>query len=279
MKTLSIKSCLEKAIQILANSSSSHLDAEILLAHVLKKNRAFLKAYAETELTEQDTLLFFELLQERAQAKPMAYILSSQDFWSLNFEVNSNVLIPRPETELIVDYVLSHFESTKQLKLLELGTGSGAIAISLAKSKPTWQITATDISVEALALAQQNAKRHACSNISFILSDWYGSLNKEYFDVIISNPPYIAADDPHLEDAVKNYEPKIALIAGDQGMACLKEIISGALSHLNSHGLLILEHGWQQADRVQQLLSEYFCSIKTLLDLQALPRTTLGFLR
>lgn len=277
MSPFTIKSCLEKAEKILAHSSSARFDAEVLLAHILKKNRAFLKAFSETILTTENSDAFFNMIEERAKGKPIAYLIGKQEFWSFSFEVNSDALIPRPETELIVEYILTHYDATQPLKLLDLGTGSGAIAISIAKARPTWQIIATDISAKALELAKRNAAKHGCPNIRFLLSDWYQALEGTTFDIIISNPPYIAKDDPHLEAAVIAYEPELALIAENQGLDCLEKIIVGAVSHLKPNSLLLLEHGWQQANQVQALMSQ-FHSIKTLKDLQGLPRLTLGML-
>lgn len=278
MSQFTIKSCLERAEKMLTHSPSACFDAEVLLAHILKKNRAFLKAFPETILTTSDSGNFFSLIEERAKGKPVAYLTGTQDFWSLSFAVSPDVLIPRSETELIVEYVLAHYSATTPLKLLDLGTGSGAIAVSIAKARPTWQLVATDISPRALAIAKQNAHLHGCVNVHFVLSDWYQSLDRNLFDIIVSNPPYIAHNDPHLEEMVKAYEPQSALIAENEGMDCLKKITHGATGYLKPHGLLMLEHGWQQADCVRKLMFDKFDSLKTLNDLQGLSRVTLGFL-
>lgn len=233
------------AVEKLKNlSSSAFLDADILLQQALNMDRAFLFAHPEAELTRTQQQIFFSLLQRRQQGEPMAYIRGVQEFYGLNFFVDQNVLIPRPETELLVDVVLGKLPAQDHLKVLDLGCGSGAIAITLAWQRKNWQITAVDQSTQALNLAKRNAAQHQLQTIHFAESNWFAALEHQTFDCIVSNPPYLSADDVHLKDL--SFEPKAALIAVQGGMAAFFEIISQARKHLNSNGYIFFEHGLSQ---------------------------------
>lgn len=248
--------------------------AEILLAHILKKSRAYLYTYPEKNLTSEEVNLFEALMARRKQGEPIAYILGKQEFYSLNFKVTRDTLIPRPETEMLVDEALKLIQDTS-CQILELGTGSGIIATTIAKLKPHVHVTATDISNAALKVAKENARNHQINNIEFILSDWFSDIKSKTFDMIISNPPYIAEDDHHLENL--SYEPINALTSGAHGLDDLKHIISLAPIYLKPNGWLLVEHGFDQKEAVQILFkTAQFSEIQTLTDLSYLSRITIG---
>lgn len=244
-----IQTILKEATQVLET-----LDAELLLAHVLHVSRTYLYTWPEQELTAQQQTDFNQLVERRCAGEPMAYILGRQEFWSLPLEVTRNTLIPRPETELLVECVLNQFISQSLITIADLGTGSGAIALALAHEHPEWRILATDQSSKTLEVAERNAKRLKLS-VQFFQGDWCGALPSGMkFDAIVSNPPYIAIDDPALE--ASGYEPESALIAAEKGLKDLKQIIVEARSYLKPGGCLFLEHGYQQAKAVASLFLE-----------------------
>lgn len=266
-----IAQALKQAFRLLQESRSG----EILLASVLKQSRAYLYTYPEKTITQNDEALFQDLLTRRAQGVPIAYLIGEKEFYSLLFKVTEDTLIPRPETELLVDYALQLIAQEGDYHILELGTGSGAIAVTLAQLRPSWQVLATDISAKALQVAKENAKQYELSNINFILSDWFDDIPSQKFDLIISNPPYIAHQDPHLNDL--RFEPLTALQAGDEGLADLNKIIHTASEYLLPNAWLLLEHGYDQKQSVQSLLhNAHFQAIKTVNDLADLPRISMG---
>lgn len=268
---VSIKNVLQQAHAQLAESRSG----EILLEFVLKKDRAYLYTYPEKILTQQEYDLFQALIARRAQGEPIAYLIGKKEFYSLSFKVTKDTLIPRPETETVVEQVLRLFPDNRPCQVLELATGSGTLAVTLAKLRPNWHILATDISEPALQVARDNAARYALQNIDFLLSDWYAKIPLQQFNLIVSNPPYIANDDPHLADL--GFEPISALIAGTQGLDCLAIIIKSAKDYLLPDGWLVLEHGFDQAEAVQNLLHvAQFVKVITISDLSGMPRVTLG---
>ncbi|MFA6037328.1 MAG: peptide chain release factor N(5)-glutamine methyltransferase [Legionellales bacterium] len=263
-----ITQLLKQTNMLLGESRSG----EILLAHVLKKNVAYLYTHPEKFLTDDERKLFQSLIQRRKQGEPIAYILGEQEFYSLNFKVTQDTLIPRPETELLVDEALKLI-GNKPCKVLELGIGSGSVAITLAKLKPNIHMLATDISQEALDVAINNAHAHQVNNIEFLLSDWFKNIPAQKFDLIISNPPYIAEHDPHL--AALKFEPRRALTSGETGLDALSDIIHHAGDYLVNKGYILLEHGYDQKDAVQALCRDaQFDDIKTLLDIAGQPRVT-----
>lgn len=266
-----------KATLQAAQKSIALLDAQVLLAHVLGKNRAYLHAESEAELTLAQQQAFNTLVQRRADGEPIAYLTGIKEFWSLTLHVTPDVLIPRPETELLVELILSKLPAISVLKVADLGTGSGAIALALASERPAWQITAVDQSAAALAVAHDNADRLALANVEFVLSDWCQQLPAQQYAAIVANPPYIAAGDPHL--AALHYEPQTALVAAEQGLADIATIAAQARNYLLPQGILALEHGAEQGTAVRELLgAEGYRVDQTYRDLQGLDRVTLAWL-
>ena len=259
-----------------SNKQSLLLDAELLLAHCLKKNRVWLKTWPDKIVSEPQLAQFHLLLEKRAQRFPLAYLLGKQEFWSMEFRVNEQVLIPRPETECLVEFLLAHKNET-ELKGLELGTGSGAIVIALAKERPKWILQAIDISQSALALAQENAKRLNATSIKFYPSNWFERVDADDFDFIISNPPYVESDARELEREAIQFEPRLALCSGEKGLDAITQICQDANRFLKNHGLLIIEHGYQQADAVQKLFTQNgFVDVHSHCDYAGHQRFTTG---
>lgn len=273
-----IATALENAREQLANvSESARLDAEILLANTLSQTRTWLFTWPDYELTHQQLGQFKQLIEQRKTGIPVAYLTGTREFWKHTLQVTPQVLIPRPETELVVEHVLHLVEKYQFKYILELGTGSGAIAISIAAENRNLAMTATDVCKQALNLANTNAHRNGVDNIRFIHSDWFANLEQQRFDLIISNPPYIAQNDLHLNHGDVRFEPKLALCAGTDGLRDIRLIIDNSRNHLNTGGYLILEHGYQQADSVQSLFSGYhYHSIQTIKDLQNHPRVSMA---
>ncbi|MBS0352048.1 MAG: peptide chain release factor N(5)-glutamine methyltransferase [Proteobacteria bacterium] len=247
--------------QFASISDSARLDAEILMAHVLQRPRSWLRAHDDQALTQNQWLQLGLYSERRIKGEPIAYILGSKEFWSLELNVSPAVLIPRPETELLVEWVLDRFPKNTVLKVLDLGTGSGTIAIALAKERCQWTIDATDQSLMALDLAKKNSQTHRLTNINFYHGDWYQPLAGKKYDVIVSNPPYLANQDPHLKQLT--FEPYEALVAGEQGFEDLQIIIEKAQNHLLPSGYLVLEHGYDQSQKVISFLEQ-----KNLINIQ-----------
>lgn len=254
-----IKAALSLATaQLAAASNSARLDAEILLAHVLMKTRTFLYTYPDEHLTKAQWQSYLQLITQRAAGVPIAYITGSKEFWSLPLKVCADTLIPRPETELLVELTLTMLHDKTTAQILELGTGSGAIALACAFEKPLWQIIACDCSVAALQIAEENAARLEITNVYFYHSDWFENISeKQKFDAIVTNPPYVAANDPHLLKGDVRFEPRLALIGGDDGLAAINFIIQHSLARLHPKGLLLIEHGFDQKSAVESMLNEY----------------------
>jgi release factor glutamine methyltransferase len=265
--------------QLIAENSESRREAEYLLSHVLNWSITKIISYPEYLLTEAEMLNFTDSLERRKQGQPLAYIKKNKFFWNVELEVSPAVLIPRPETELLVETILNLKKTN--LNILDLGTGSGAIAISLAVNQPNWQLIATDKSAQALEVAKRNAKKYKLSNIEFYQGSWYKALenidNLKNFDLIVSNPPYISADSHYLLEGDVRFEPISALVAADKGLADLAHIILNAKKYLRESGALFVEHGYDQAQAVQSLFVQAgFINIKTLKDLQGHDRVTFG---
>ena len=249
--------------QVLSSvSTCPKLDVELLLSAVLSVSREYLYTWPDKIVNQAQLISFENLLGQRKRGKPMAYILGEKEFWSLTLKVNAATLIPRPETELLVDIILNKFSSIKELSVLDLGTGSGAIALALAREQPTWQITAVDCCSEALMVAQENANNYGITSVEFIQSNWYANVHNRKYNIIVSNPPYIAEGDPALEPYVLQYEPKTALIADQAGLGDITDIIQHAKYFLKKNGFILLEHGYQQSQEVKNLLRQ--CAYKNI---------------
>jgi len=274
--TLTIKELLYEAENKLTNSDSARLDAEVLLCNVLDFDRSKLYSSSGSFVTAESANQYMSLIQERQSGKPFAYLTGVREFWSIEFQVNEYTLIPRPETECLVEAALELIPENPELNIADLGTGSGAIAIAIAHERPRCKIIATDICDHALAVAVKNAARLGVNNIQFIKSDWYANMEGS-FDVIVSNPPYIRNDDEHLHGDGITYEPEPALCGGVDGLDAIRNIISNAGRYLNKGGWLVIEHGFDQAQAVRSLLENNgFINIKTRRDYAGVDRVTMG---
>ena len=259
------------------NGDEAKFESQLLLQHVLNVNRAWLIAHALDYVQEDVYKKFEALLIRRLNGVPIAYILGYREFFGLQLKVSADTLIPRPDTETLVEIALDKMSAQTSLYTLDLGTGSGAIALAIAKHRQNAQITAVDASQEALAVAIENARLLNIKNVHFELSNWFSALNNQKFDVIVSNPPYIEADDTHLKQGDLRFEPLSALASGADGLQDIRTIISQAPQHLNPQGWLLLEHGYNQAEQVNALLKQAgFSQISHAKDLAGINRVTLG---
>jgi release factor glutamine methyltransferase len=260
----------------LPDSPTPRLDAELLLAHVLGKSRSYLRTWPEHQPTAAQCQAFAELLARRRQGEPVAYLLGRQGFWSLDLQVAADTLIPRPDTELLVETALELLPATA-LAALDLGTGTGAIALALASERPAWRLTGVDRIAGAVALAERNRVALQLHNVTFLHSDWFAALQGQRFALIVSNPPYIRAGDDHLQQGDLRFEPHSALVAGVDGLEDIRRIIQQAPPHLENNGWLLLEHGYDQAASVRELLqARGFSAVSSRHDLAGHPRITLG---
>lgn len=252
-------------------------EAELLLLHALQRPRSWLFAHATDPVDLADRDSFHALLARRAAGEPVAYITGQWGFWTLPLEVSPATLIPRPETELLVEQALARLPADRPCTIADLGTGSGAIALALASERPLVQVLATDFSGEALAVAKRNAARNAVSNVAFAQGSWHVPLHGQRFDLIASNPPYIASDDPHLARGDLRFEPSTALASGQDGLDDIRLIADGARAHLLPGGWLLLEHGWDQGAAIRALLQQAgLDEVQTVQDLEQRDRVTLG---
>lgn len=274
--SVTISELLKRSDELTTVSDTSRLDTEVLLCHILGKNRTFLYTWPEQLLSTSQQHQFQALFNRRLKGEPIAHLTGTREFWSLSLNVSSATLIPRPDTELLVELALG-LSLAEQAAVLDLGTGTGAIALALASEKPHWNICAIDAVAEAVALADENRRQLGFDNVRVFHSDWFSELNGQTFDLVISNPPYIGASDDHLQQGDVRFEPCSALVADEAGFADLGTIISNANLHLNSGGWLILEHGYEQGDEVRQMMSlAGFSRVATHTDLAGLDRATIG---
>ena len=254
------------------NSSLHNREIDLILCHVLDINTAGLFIYNKTISADEDYLIN-DLCNKRSQGLPFAYITGKKSFWTLDLKVNQHTLIPRPETEMLVELVLQKTDANFKGRVLDLGTGTGAIALSIATERPFAKISAIDFSYECIKVAKFNKKQHSIKNVQVFQSDWFDNVGQDKFDIIVSNPPYIDENDAHLINL--KYEPDTALTAKKNGFADLIHIIENAKKHLQKNGIIMLEHGYNQHTRVQQYLSQNnYKNVKTHNDLAGIPRIT-----
>lgn len=260
----------------LPDSPSPRLDAELLLAHALGQSRSYLRTWPEREPDAAQCAAFAALLERRRAGEPVAYLLGRQGFWSLDLEVAPHTLIPRPDTELLVETALT-LGPGGPARVLDLGTGTGAIALALACERPAWQVLGVDRVSEAVQLAERNRARLGLGNARFVESVWFSTLGGERFALIVGNPPYIAAADRHLSEGDVRFEPASALVAGEDGLDDIRRIVAEAPEHLEAGGWLLLEHGYDQAEAVRALFAARgFAAVESRRDLGGHQRITLG---
>jgi release factor glutamine methyltransferase len=256
-------------------SDSPMLDAELLLARAIDVPRTYLIAHPEDTLDPAAVERFFSAVERRSAGMPIAYISGEKEFWSMTLNVSPDTLVPRPETEVLVDHALQRIPDIEGFSVLDLGTGSGAIALAIARDRPNCDITATDISDAALAVARENANRHALANVEFLSGDWSEPVVGRTFDMIVSNPPYVASADPAFEFLA--HEPRLALAAGEDGLAAIRRISIEALSVIRKGGHLLVEHGETQYEEVVRIFSaDGWDNISHANDLAGKPRVTIA---
>jgi len=275
---LSIQAALDSAGELLAACNDAPaLESSVLLAHVLGMTRTQLRTRPEQTLRTDQQQAFFDLIARRKAGEPVAYLIGHREFWSLDLIVNEHTLIPRPETELLVELALARIPRDKEFHVLDLGTGSGAIALAIASERPNCHITASDRSPQALAVARANANRLNIANMSFREGSWLSPFSTERFDIIVANPPYVAEHDPHLDEGDLPAEPRSALVAGPTGLEMIGAIIDGAKRHMREEAWLLMEHGYNQADMVTRLLHDAaYRQIQTWRDTAGIERVSGG---
>ncbi|RAN79912.1 protein-(glutamine-N5) methyltransferase, release factor-specific [Bacillus sp. SRB_336] len=253
------------------------VDAELLLLHILQRPSSWLYTHADDVLEMDVQTAYAALVDRRAAGEPLAYITGRRGFWSLDLEVTPATLVPRPETELLVEQALQRLPVDAACDVADLGTGSGAIALAIACERPGARVVATDASADALVVAQRNAQRHGIANVAFMQGDWLAPLAGRRFELIVSNPPYIEAADPHLGQGDLRFEPAGALAAGADGLDDIRRIVRDARKHLQPRGWLLFEHGWNQGDAARQLLREAgYTEVFTVRDLELRDRVSGG---
>lgn len=274
LQRITLQQCIKESTQQLATTiNQPRLEAELLLAHVLGKERTFLYTHPDYQLAEAEHHTLLNLIDRRLRGEPIAYILGHKEFWSLDFLVSPATLIPRPETELLVEVTLQKLPKEQALFVADLGTGSGAIALALAHERPRWKIVASDQSCAAIEIAKKNAEKMKVTHVEFCTGDWCTALQNHLFDAIVSNPPYIAENDLHLLEGDLRFEPHAALISGKDGLDALRTIIHQSRDHLKTGGFLILEHGFNQSTQVKALLlNAHYQQITPYSDLANHPR-------
>lgn len=276
--TATIFNVLQLARQKLHNASESpHIDAEVLLVHTLGCTRTYLRTWPQRTLTIEQHEQFLKALTRRINGEPIAYLIGKRDFWDMCLHVTPDTLIPRPETETLVEQALERVPLDARWQIADLGTGSGAIALAIARERPQCRLVATDISAAALLIAQKNAALLNVGNIQFIEGPWCAPLADKQFEMIISNPPYVHPSDPHLQQGDLRFEPLSALQSGTDGLADIRSICDEAQARLRSPGWLLLEHGYDQGAAVQAILGERkYQQIQTVKDLAKNDRVSLS---
>lgn len=278
----SIRSVLQQAQAQLNDAQQldaidARYESQLLLQHVLEVNRAWLIAHEHDDITAETLLAFDSLIKRRLSGEPIAYILGSREFYGLNLAVTPATLIPRPDTEILVDIALDKIPPNQPAQILDLGTGTGAIALAIAQQRPQAHVTGVDASKPALEVAISNSQQLHITNSHFVLSDWFNNLNDTRFDVIVSNPPYIEEADAHLQQGDLRFEPLSALASGADGLDDIRRIINDCLIHLTPQGWLMFEHGYNQAESVSELMAQAgLINIETFKDLGGNDRVTIG---
>lgn len=280
MSNITVAQCLQLAQELESLSDSARLDIELLLCHILQKNRTYLFTWPDKILSPEQAEDFLQFFNRRKSGEPIAHILGQREFWSLPLAVNNSTLIPRPDTELLVELVLELFadDSVEQQRTcLDLGTGTGAIVLAVASEKPNWQLVGVDRSADAVALAEKNRSHLQFVQVQIMQSDWFSAIPAQQFDVIVSNPPYIDPLDPHLDQGDVRFEPRSALIADKHGLADIELIIQQGWNYLHGQGWLLLEHGYDQGQAVRELLTARgFVQVQSRRDLGGNERVSLG---
>lgn len=276
-KLITIKQAIQLGVVSIQTEDDALRESEILLQHALNVSRAYLYAHDDMTVTTPQLERYQHYIKQRSEGRPVAYIIGKRDFWTLTLNVTADTLIPRPETELLIEVALDLLDDHMPLSLLDLGTGSGAIALALASERRHWHITAVDQQMAALNVAKHSANALGLNQVDFICSDWFQKLDKQLFHAIVSNPPYLAADDPHLHEGDLRFEPSTALVSGDNGLEALHFIIRHSYNHLHQHGLLLVEHGYEQSFSVSTLLKQYgYVDIRSWKDWQGHDRVSGG---
>lgn len=282
MEINSVATLLKHADQLMEISDTAVLDVELLLSHALDVDRAWLKTWPEHVLLSAQVSIFEDLFARRLTGEPIAFIIGSQGFWSLDLKVTPQTLIPRPETELLVETSLA-LDLPADCRAIDLGTGTGAIALALAKERPNWQLTAVDSEPAAVKLAELNSHYCQIDNVMVYQSDWFSQVpllgRLSNYHLIVSNPPYIEIDDPHLMQGDVRFEPASALVSGVDGLDDLREVINSSVKYLETFGWLLVEHGYRQGSAVRELFKAAgFITIETMTDFNQLERITMGCL-
>lgn len=277
---MKVRDLIQQAADQFSESDTAKLDAQLLLGDVLGRDRTWLMTWDDVDVTDADRQQFLALVVRRARGEPIAHILGFREFWGLDFECNRSTLIPRPETELLVEHALA-LDLPRNARVLDLGTGTGAIALALASERSGWQIHAVDFSAEAVELARRNQKKLGFPNVEIRRSDWFSSLPRgAQFELVVSNPPYVDPGSPYLNRGDLRFEPQSALIADKSGMADIEFIVANVPRYLKRGGWLIIEHGYDQAGPVAEAFHRAgFSSIRRQNDLSGWPRITLGTLK
>lgn len=276
MRMPHIDATVADALRAAANRID-RIDAELLLLHVMERERIWLFTHDSDVLDHENAAAFDALIARREAGEPVAYLIGTRGFWTLDLTVTPDTLIPRPETERLVELALDRIPLNTAARIVDLGTGSGAIALAIARERPHCRVIATDASETALVVARRNAERNSIVNIAFRAGSWFAPVQGERFDLVVSNPPYIESDDPHLQQGDLLFEPATALAAGPDGLDDLRVIATEAASHLTQRGWLLVEHGWNQGEAVRDLFTAGgLTEVHTATDLEGRDRITLG---